>query len=244
MTIFGSGHQVVTSTTRPASPLVGQVIYETDTFSYRWFNGLTWEGVTPVGTVQPFAGATAPSGWLFCDGGKGDGSGGGTLNGSVGQPFADLWAMIGNTYNVAGTQSAFYLPDLRGRAPVGKGANASVTNLGNSDGLANASRSPSHSHTVNSHSHTVDSHAHGPGGYNARWVAGGNIYYANVGGAGNWGTTVYGGVQTIGANAGTLGGGLVVQGSSDAAAPGTNAQSPGTTSAAGSYVTLNYIIKY
>jgi hypothetical protein len=53
MTIFGSGHQVVTSTTRPASPLVGQVIFETDTLSYRWYNGTAWEGVTPVGTIQP-----------------------------------------------------------------------------------------------------------------------------------------------------------------------------------------------
>jgi hypothetical protein len=34
MTIFGSGHEVVTSTTRPASPLVGQVIYQTDTDEY------------------------------------------------------------------------------------------------------------------------------------------------------------------------------------------------------------------
>jgi hypothetical protein len=31
MTIFGSGHQIVTSTTRPASPIEGQVIYETNT---------------------------------------------------------------------------------------------------------------------------------------------------------------------------------------------------------------------
>ena len=31
MTIFGSGHQVVTSLTRPAAPIEGQVIYETNT---------------------------------------------------------------------------------------------------------------------------------------------------------------------------------------------------------------------
>jgi hypothetical protein len=31
MSIFGAGHEVVTSTTRPASPTIGQIIYQTDT---------------------------------------------------------------------------------------------------------------------------------------------------------------------------------------------------------------------
>ena len=34
MPVFGSGHEVVTSTTRPASPSVGQLIYQTDTDEY------------------------------------------------------------------------------------------------------------------------------------------------------------------------------------------------------------------
>ena len=34
MSIFGAGHEVVTSTTRPASPTVGQIIYQTDTDEY------------------------------------------------------------------------------------------------------------------------------------------------------------------------------------------------------------------
>ena len=34
MTIFGSGHQVVTSTTRPTVPIIGQIIYQTDTDEY------------------------------------------------------------------------------------------------------------------------------------------------------------------------------------------------------------------
>jgi hypothetical protein len=34
MPLFGSGHEVVTSTTRPASPAVGQLIYQTDTDEY------------------------------------------------------------------------------------------------------------------------------------------------------------------------------------------------------------------
>ncbi len=258
MSIFGSGHEVVTSTTRPASPTIGQIIFETDTLSYRWYNGTSWEGVTPIATIQPFAGTTAPSGWKFCDGGAGTGAGTGTLNGSAGQPFSDLWLAIGNTYNVAGVRAAFYLPDMRGRAPVGKGANAAVSTLNNSDLLADASRNPNHSHTIAHthpmpHTHNMGSHTHGEGSQYARIVFGGNIYYANVGGGGSWGTTVYGGVQTISGNAGTLSGGLTVGGSTGG--PSTNttdgvntantsgSDTANSGSAVQPFLVTNYIIK-
>jgi microcystin-dependent protein len=115
MTIFGSGHQVVTSTTRPASPIVGQVIFETDTLSYRWYNGTAWEGVTPIGTIQPFAAATAPSGWEFCDGAA--------LNSVANPKYAALFAAIGVTYGGSGA-SSFNVPNLAGRTPVGAGTGA------------------------------------------------------------------------------------------------------------------------
>jgi microcystin-dependent protein len=115
MTIFGSGHQVVTSTTRPASPIVGQVIFETDTLSYRWYNGTAWEGVTPIGTIQPFAAATAPSGWEFCNGAA--------LNSVANPKYAALFAAIGVTYGGSGA-SSFNVPNLAGRTLVGAGTGA------------------------------------------------------------------------------------------------------------------------
>ena len=249
MTIFGSGHQVVTSLTRPASPLVGQVIYETDTFSFRWWTGAAWEGVTPIGTIQPFAAATAPSGWEFCNGA--------TLNSVANTKYAALYAAITTTYG--GTSaSSFKVPDLNGRVPVGKGANAAVSALGNSDLLADASRNPNHSHTIAHthpmpHTHNMASHTHGEGSQFARIVFGGNIYYANVIGGSGWGTTVYGGVQTIGGNAGTLSGGLSVGGSTGGPSTNTtNGVNTANTSgsdtansgtAAAPFLVTNYIIK-
>ena len=235
MSIFGAGHEVVTSTTRPATPTIGQIVFETDTLSYRWYNGTAWEGVTPIGTIQPFAAAAAPSGWEFCNGA--------TLNSVANTKYAALYSAITTTYG--GTSaSSFKVPDLNGRVPVGKGANAAVSALNNSDLLADASRNPNHSHTI-THTHNMASHTHGEGSQFARIVFGGNIYYANVGGGGTWGTTVYGGVQTIGGNAGTLSGGLTVGGSTGGPSPnttdGSNTANSGT--AAAPFLVTNYIIK-
>jgi microcystin-dependent protein len=87
------------------------MIYETDTFSYRWYTGSVWVGVTPSGTTQSFAGSTEPPGWLFCFGQS--------LNGTTSPEYADLFAAIGTTYGGSGV-TAFSLPDLRGRTPFGK----------------------------------------------------------------------------------------------------------------------------
>lgn len=42
-----AGLRVVTSGTRPASPYTGQVIYETDTFRKKFWNGTIWVDLTP-----------------------------------------------------------------------------------------------------------------------------------------------------------------------------------------------------
>jgi hypothetical protein len=42
MTLFGSGHEIVTSTTRPSTPVAGQLIYETNTNLLMMWNGSNW----------------------------------------------------------------------------------------------------------------------------------------------------------------------------------------------------------
>ena len=66
----------------------------------------------PIGAIVPYAGSTAPSGYLFCDGSEIERA-----------KFSDLFDIIGNGYN--GTAAlvgvnTFRVPDLRGRFPLGK----------------------------------------------------------------------------------------------------------------------------
>ena len=183
---------------------------------------------TPVGSVLSFAGASAPVGWLLCNGDTvPNGSG---MVQSVTADFTDLFAVLGGAYGGAGK-----LPDLRGRAPIGAGTGSGLTarTLGVSLG---AESLPEHSHSISAwsttdgagaHSHSV-SHTDqvyqgtGPG----IWPAGNNG--VNGYGAGNQGHSV----STNGAHNHTI--------------PGTNTNNTGS----GSHgvmqpsIVTNFIIKY
>ena len=58
---------------------------------------------------MPYAGASAPAGWLFCAG-----------QAVSRTTFAALFAAVGTTYGAGDGSTTFNLPDLRGRAAVGK----------------------------------------------------------------------------------------------------------------------------
>ena len=66
----------------------------------------------PTGVVVPFAGATAPDGYLLCYGQAVSRS-----------TYSDLFAAIGTTYGAGDGSTTFNLPDLRGRLPVHQGSN-------------------------------------------------------------------------------------------------------------------------
>jgi hypothetical protein len=89
----------------------------------------------PSGVMCDFAGAAAPAGWLLCDG-----------SAVSRNTYANLFAAIGTTYGAGDGSSTFNLPDGQGRMMVGKGTQTDVSALGNSDGVAVASRSPKHGH--------------------------------------------------------------------------------------------------
>lgn len=73
----------------------------------------------PAGTIVAYAGANAPSGWLFCDG-----------SAASSALYPDLYAAIGERYGLgddgAGTNS-FSLPNLGGRVPIGVGTVRDLT---------------------------------------------------------------------------------------------------------------------
>lgn len=70
----------------------------------------------PAGMIAPFAMATAPSGWLVCEGQ--------TLNSVSNTEYASLFSAIGTTWGGSGA-SSFNVPDLRGAFLRGTGDNAS-----------------------------------------------------------------------------------------------------------------------
>ena len=72
--------------------------------------------VIPAGIIQMFAGATAPNGWLVCDGSN--------VSRRI---YSNLFAVIGTTYGVGNSVDTFTLPDLRGRTPIGVGTGTGLT---------------------------------------------------------------------------------------------------------------------
>jgi microcystin-dependent protein len=108
----------------------------------------------PVGALMPYAGATAPDGWLLCNGQTPSRT-----------TYANLFAVIGTTYG-AGDGSTFGLPDPRGRAVIGVGTGTgltarALTATGGAETVIIASGNlPTHQHTLSAHTHTLGSHTH------------------------------------------------------------------------------------
>ena len=114
--------------------------------------------LTPVGSLTMFAGAAAPSGWLFCNGAAVSRS-----------TYADLFAVVGTTYGAGNGSTTFNLPDLRDRAPVGAGTTYSLNQKfgATADSFTIAAGNlPQHTHTIH-HGHANDinftqtDHTHG-----------------------------------------------------------------------------------
>ncbi|MDX1744355.1 MAG: tail fiber protein [Halobacteriales archaeon] len=102
----------------------------------------------PVGTVMPYGGSSAPSGWLLCDGSSFSDA-----------TYPDLAAVLAGVYGSgAGTTN---VPDLRGRFPMGKASSGTGSSLGASGGsLDHTHTQPSHTHSQSTHSHSMTAHSH------------------------------------------------------------------------------------
>lgn len=66
------------------------------------------DATAPSGTVAMFAGSSAPTGWLLCDGSAVSRS-----------TYAALFTAIGTAWGVGNGTTTFNVPDLRGRVPTG-----------------------------------------------------------------------------------------------------------------------------
>lgn len=108
----------------------------------------------PTGAVLPFAGATAPTGFLLADG-----------TAVSRTTYAALYAITGDLYGAGNGSTTFNLPNLKGRFPVGRdAAQAEFDTRGETGGekthTLTTAEMPSHTHTQDAHTHTQDAHNH------------------------------------------------------------------------------------
>lgn len=107
----------------------------------------------PTGAVIPFAGSTAPDGWLLCYGQAVSRS-----------TYSALFALIGTTYGAGNGTTTFNVPDMRGRVPVAldnlggsaasrvAAANALNVSGGEAAHTLTAAEIPAHNHTYQARS--------------------------------------------------------------------------------------------
>jgi len=86
----------------------GMFCYLDDINVVRFYNGSNWVGMTPIGSLMPYAGTSVPNGWLLCS------------NVAVSRStYADLFSVISTTYGAGDGTTTFNVPDLRGRVIAG-----------------------------------------------------------------------------------------------------------------------------
>jgi len=100
-------------------------------------------GSLPPGIVVPYAGITAPAGWLLANG-----------SAVSRTTYAGLFSAIGTTYGAGDGSTTFNLPDMKGRVPVGKSTDTEFDTLGETGGekahtlTSSESGLPAHNHAI------------------------------------------------------------------------------------------------
>lgn len=122
-----------------ASPTAGDLSYLEDTGDVAVYHGGLWKVPVPVGALIMFgSSASAPDGWLLCNGA------------AVSRTtYAVLFGVIGTNYGVGNGSTTFNVPDLRQRFPLGVAASGTGATLGETGGtIGHVHAGPSHTHTV------------------------------------------------------------------------------------------------
>ena len=114
------------------------------------FDGGNIQGLVGVdtGSILPWPTASAPSGYLNCDGSAVSRS-----------TYADLFGVIGTTYGVGDGSTTFNLPDLETNIPLGKSGTKALASTGganttNITGI-NAANTTIDTNTMAAHSHNT-----------------------------------------------------------------------------------------
>lgn len=115
--------------------------------------------LVPAGLVFDWAGPTAPSGYLLCDGSAVSRS-----------TYSDLFAAISTTWGLGDGSTTFNLPNAIGRTGVGAGTytdpvsgllvRAVGQSLGAAEHVLSVNELATHTHVQNSHNHTLTDPGH------------------------------------------------------------------------------------
>jgi microcystin-dependent protein len=125
-----------TTVARPANPVVGEFGFNTTLGVFEFWDGTAWQQVVeassnstvPTGSLLPFAGISAPAGFLLANGAPVSTT-----------TYSNLFAAIGYTYGGAG--ASFNLPNMSGFVPAGVGGSLGLT-LGGTTGATTDTATP------------------------------------------------------------------------------------------------------
>jgi microcystin-dependent protein len=170
VTIVTGNSTDVTTTVPVVLPAAPTTTLQAATKGY--VDGLTG---SPAGIIAPFAGTSAPSGWLACQGQA--------ISRST---YATLFTAIGTTWGSGDGSTTFNLPDLRGVFLRGTGTNAT----GSSSGAVGPSVGTYAADTYLNHSHTAtdSGHTHSTSSFGSPGLSPGGTTYNTVSGSTNTGT--------------------------------------------------------
>ena len=118
-----------------SAPVSGSKLSAVMVMLSKWRNYIS-RALVPTGTVLAFAGSSAPSGFLLCDG-----------RAVSRTTYTSLFSVIGTTYGSGDGSTTFNLPDMRGRVAVGSDANLGAAAGVQSVSLTAAQNGP-HNHTT------------------------------------------------------------------------------------------------
>jgi microcystin-dependent protein len=146
----------------------GTIQLNTTTGRFERWNGSAWESIlidnNPVSTMLAYGGASAPSGYLLCDGSP------------VSQTtYAALYAIVGHQYGTDPGGGNFLLPDMRDKVAGGAGTGYGVVGVSSGADTVSIAEAnlPSHAHAAGSlaaasdgaHGHTTSGTADSAGAH-------------------------------------------------------------------------------
>jgi microcystin-dependent protein len=157
------------------NPQYGDIVLDTSTDSFYGYSPAGWTAMSsppspvPSGAMTAFAGSSAPSGWLMCNGSA--------VNRTT---YSALFAVIGTTYGSGDGSTTFNLPNTQGVFLRGAGSQVvnSVTYTGEY-GTTSSDSLQGHEHTVSTSTTGVSLSPNGDfvyynhGGFTNSWSIGG-----------------------------------------------------------------------